>query len=79
MSGFYCIVNIGESPELDCRLNADLGATCKEWSQLPDTVQMEVVEIDLGGDVSRRYSSAESKKIVRSFQHPKTRSCGNQT
>lgn len=73
MSGFYCIVKIGEPAEADCRLNTKLGATCEEWSQLPDRVQMEVVEIDLGGSVIHRYSSAESQKKARDFHNPRIR------
>lgn len=68
----YCIVRIGAAPESD-RVSAILGATCSEWSQLPDKAQKEVVAIETHGNLIRRYSSQESEQLAYSFIHPKIR------
>jgi hypothetical protein len=68
----YCIVRIGVAPESD-RVNAILGATCSEWSQLHDKAQKEVVAIETHGNLIRRYSSLESEQLAYSFLHPKIR------
>jgi hypothetical protein len=68
----YCIVEIGAAPETD-QVNAILGATCEEWSQLPDKAQKEVVAIEIHSNIVRRYSYNESEALAYKFRHPKIR------
>ena len=68
----YCIVEIGSVPQTD-RLNTNLGATCEEWSQLPDKAQKEVVAIEIHGSIIHRYSSNESEALAYKFRHPEIR------
>jgi hypothetical protein len=65
----YCIVNIGAVAAAD-RLGTNLGATCEEWSQLPDKARKEVVEIEIHGNLIRRYSCMESEALAQEFRHP---------
>jgi hypothetical protein len=50
--------------------SATRGAVCARWAESPDKANTEVVEVDLSGNVIRRFSQAESESIAHKFDNP---------
>lgn len=68
----YQIVRIGGSPVDECY--SEQGAACAEWSLLSDKSDKEVIAVNLAtGEVSHRYSPADSERIAQAWRNPKIR------
>jgi hypothetical protein len=65
----YFIVKKSDLPENPV-LNANLAATCAEWSEFPDKVLYEVISIHIGTNEIRRYPAEEAERIAIVYSHP---------
>ncbi len=66
----YHIVKIGDTP--GNQASDGEGATCYAWWLMQGKERMEVVAADLlTGEVTHRYSPAESEKVAHIFRAPR--------